>query len=279
MDNTKAIHWKAGAKYQIVHPIRSKWITLTLLFAGLLDFSCGARLPATVYSNKGLALLQKIEGSKVSWLTIGQSVEERPILALEKGSGDKTTIIFGGFHGDEMLGVELVLAYAEYLNADENTPSDSKVLIIPALNPDGLVRGTRTNARDVDINRNFPTSNWTDAARASRYFPGKRAASEPETQIAISLIEQYRPDRIISVHIPLEAVNYDGPAKEIAEKMAKHTGYPVKADIGYPTPGSFGTYAGKELGLPVITLELPHGTLDKIWEPNRNALNETIKYK
>ena len=279
MDNPTAIHWKPRAKYQTVHPIPPKWITITLLAAGLLNFSCGARLPTTEYSNTGMALLQKIEDSKVSWQTIGQSVERRPILALEKGSGDQTTIIFGGFHGDEMLGVELVLAYAEYLNADENNLSYSKVLIIPALNPDGLVRGTRTNARDVDINRNFPTSNWTDAARASRYNPGKRAASEPETQIAIALIEQYRPDRIISVHIPLEAVNYDGPAEEIAEKMAKHTGYPVKADIGYPTPGSFGTYAGKELGLPVITLELPHGTLDKIWESNRDALNEAIKYK
>ncbi len=225
-----------------------------------------------------MSLYQMIEGSPISWETDGHSVEGRPILALEEGSGEKTTIIFGGFHGDEMLGIELVHAYATYLNTVDHNLIGSRVLVIPVLNPDGLVRGTRTNAREVDINRNFPTENWTEAARASRYNPGKEAASEPETQIAIELIDRYKPDRIVSVHIPLQAVNYDGPAKDIAEKMALHTGYPVKADIGYPTPGSFGTYAGKELGLPVITLELPSSTLDIIWASNRKALDEATKY-
>ena len=30
----------------------------------------------------------------------------------------------------------------------------------------------------------------------------------------------------------------------------------VKKDIGYPTPGSFGTYAGIERNIPIITIEL-----------------------
>ena len=32
--------------------------------------------------------------------------------------------------------------------------------------------------------------------------------------------------------------------------------YPVEGDIGYPTPGSFGTWAGIEKNIPTITLEL-----------------------
>lgn len=31
---------------------------------------------------------------------------------------------------------------------------------------------------------------------------------------------------------------------------------PLQESIGYPTPGSFGTWAGVEKGIPTITLEL-----------------------
>lgn len=274
MNNPTAIHPEASS----TRHRGNTWFAGLILAAMLvISTGCGRRPPSITYNNKGLALFQKIEHSPLSWQTLGTSVEGRTVFAMEKGSGDKTTLIFGGFHGDEMLGVELVLAYAEYLSHPEVSPG-SKVVVIPCLNPDGLVRGTRTNAREIDINRNFPTANWTDAARASRYNPGPKAASEPETQIAIELIEQYQPDRIVSVHIPLEAVNYDGPAKELAEHMAMLTGYPVKADIGYATPGSFGTYAGKELGIPVITLELPQSTLNEVWEINRKALDAATEY-
>ena len=58
------------------------------------------------------------------------------------------------------------------------------------------------------------------------------------------------------MHSPYKIVNYDGPAKEISEKISKIIGYPVEESIGYPTPGSFGTYCGVERNIPTITLEL-----------------------
>ena len=51
-------------------------------------------------------------------------------------------------------------------------------------------------------------------------------------------------------------MNYDGNAKQIAEKISNIIGYPVEKSIGYPTPGSFGTWAGIEKNIPTITLEL-----------------------
>ena len=33
-------------------------------------------------------------------------------------------------------------------------------------------------------------------------------------------------------------------------------GYPVESDIGYPTPGSFGTYCGVERNIPTLTIEV-----------------------
>lgn len=41
-----------------------------------------------------------------------------------------------------------------------------------------------------------------------------------------------------------------------ANAISKIIGYPVEESIGYPTPGSFGTWAGVEKGIPTITLEL-----------------------
>jgi protein MpaA len=60
----------------------------------------------------------------------------------------------------------------------------------------------------------------------------------------------------MTLHAPYKIVNYDGPAADVAQKISDITGYPVEPSIGYPTPGSFGTYYGVERNIPTITLEL-----------------------
>lgn len=128
-------------------------------------------------------------------------------------------------------------------------------LFIPCLNPDGMQLGKRTNANGVDLNRNFPTQNWEYTAR-DEFFGGERPASEIETRFVMEIIEEYKPSLILTLHAPFKVVNYDGDAKEISEKISKIINYPVEESIGYPTPGSFGTYAGIENKIPTITLEL-----------------------
>ena len=137
-------------------------------------------------------------------------------------------------------------------------------LFIPCLNPDGLQLNRRTNANNVDINRNFPTKNWgknegdnaTCDDETTNYFGGKSAGGEIETQFLIDTINKYTPSLVMTIHAPYKVVNYDGPAKEIAEKISDIIKYPVEASIGYPTPGSFGTWAGVERNIPTITLEV-----------------------
>ena len=80
--------------------------------------------------------------------------------------------------------------------------------------------------------------------------------AEIETKFVIQIMEEYSPDLILTLHTPYKVVNYDGPAQDIAHKISEIIGYPVQSDIGYPTPGSFGTYAGIERNIPIITLEL-----------------------
>ncbi len=54
--------------------------------------------------------------------------------------------------------------------------------------------------------------------------------------------------------------------------MAALNGYGVSADIGYSTPGSFGSRYGLDLGLEVITLEIPAVPFEQAWLENRAAL-------
>ena len=166
-------------------------------------------------------------------------------------------LVIGVFHGDEPQGKFLI---DEYLK--ENT--DSKILFISCLNPDGMALNRRTNSNNVDLNRNFPTKNWgenkgenaTCDDETSNYYGGVSAGSEIETKFVIEVIKEYSPKIILTLHSPYKVVNYDGPAKEIAEKISEIIKYPIEESIGYPTPGSFGTYSGMERKIPTITLEL-----------------------
>ena len=64
----------------------------------------------------------------------------------------------------------------------------------------------------------------------------------------------------------------------LASRMSALNGYPVTANIGYPTPGSFGSWAGIDQGIPVITLELPRELSgERAWETNRQALIASLR--
>lgn len=183
------------------------------------------------------------------------------------------SLIIGVFHGDEPQGKFLIEEYLKQLSSTPTSKSSisrwgqnpiKSLLFIPCLNPDGMQLGQRTNANGVDLNRNFPTKNWgenlgdnaTCDDEKSAYYGGKSGGSEVETQFLIDTIEEFKPQRILTLHAPYKVVNYDGPAKELAEQISQIIKYPVEASIGYPTPGSFGTYAGVERQIPTITLEL-----------------------
>lgn len=167
---------------------------------------------------------------------------------IELIDGKGKTLIIGVFHGDEPQGKYLIDEYFKINNAEG-------LLFIPCLNPDGLQLGKRTNANGVDLNRNFPTKNW-ELTEKNEFFGGMRAGSEIETRFLIDTIDEFKPELILTLHAPYKVVNYDGPAKEISEKISQIINYPVEESIGYPTPGSFGTYAGIERQIPAITLEL-----------------------
>ena len=209
---------------------------------------------------------------------LGYSIENRPIYLIEMGNGKEITLILGVIHGDEPQGKYIIEKLRDYLKLKPDILKGKKVLLIPVANPDGLIRKTRTNARGVDLNRNFPTKDW-GTIKQKRYNPGKKDP-EPETKIIIKVIERYKPHKVISIHSYYRYCNnYDGPAEELAKVMSKYNKYPVKSYIGYPTPGSLGTYLGKERNIPIVTLELPNNiSNEKAWLQNKTALIAAIKF-
>ena len=169
-------------------------------------------------------------------------------ICLTGNENHSNTLVIGVFHGDEPQGKFLI---EEYIKQNPQ----SYLLFIPCLNPDGLQLNQRTNSNGVDLNRNFPTKNWV-LGEKDQFFGGHEPASEIETQFLIDTINEFMPDIILTLHAPYKVVNYDGPAKGLAEEISQIINYPVEENIGYPTPGSFGTYAGIERNIKTITLEL-----------------------
>ena len=202
----------------------------------------------------------------------GTSVEGKSIDGVVLGSGAETCLLLGVVHDNEPLGEPILKRLATLLAASPQALHDRRVVIVPVVNPDGLEAGTRTNANGVDLNRNFPAANWRAAA-----LHGQHRASEPETNVVLKLIRQFAPQRVLAVHSPLECVNFDGPAEELAARIAVLTPYPVQGDIGYPTPGSLGSYLGHDLQTPTITLELRRGIdAEQAWGDTHQGLMEFI---
>jgi protein MpaA len=126
-------------------------------------------------------------------------------------------------------------------------PDGVSAYVVPIANPDGWERGTRSNANDVDLNRNFPW--WFQYSDG-----GPAAASEPETNALMALVARLRPTLTIWIHQPLEYVAaIDPAARGYAEAWAGAAGLPVVPWLSQHGGGESWTYYA--LGLPSILVE------------------------
>ena len=182
-----------------------------------------------------------------------------PIFHYDKKSKDKKglrILAMALIHGDEFPSGSVARSWMERLNELEPR---STWRIIPVANPDGLIQGIRTNAKKVDINRNFPTKNWHNLAikmwrerykSTWRKYPGPRPGSEAETRCLIGHIKDFRSDFIISIHTPLGHLDFDGPKM----KYPNYNLLPWRR-FGH-FPGSLGRYMWQDHKTPVLTIEL-----------------------
>ena len=213
----------------------------------------------------------------------GKSIEARDIPAFKSDSktDSKYLYLIGGTHGDEPEGVHVLKELFSWIKSESNLP-DLPIIVVPVLNPDGFQTQTRVNARAVDLNRNYPSKDWSTEHSKPRYNPGPEPLSEPENKFLIQLFDKYTPGLILTFHTWKPMVNYNGDCKDVAEIISNHNNYELAPDIGYPTPGSLGTFMSETYKAPVITFECPEMVegmpkLQDIWQENEEGLKAFMK--
>ena len=252
-----------------------------VLGAGAPASACGAVAASTALPIPAPApAIPRVAVPEV--VLLGYSVQGVPITMHVFGTRGRPALIFGAIHGSEPNSGHLARQLLDYLLEHPAAYANRRVAVIPVANPDGLVRKRRLNEHQIDLNRNFPATNWK-AAKRGETFGGEKPASEPETQAIIKAVELLDPDRIVSIHAITkgrECNNYDGPGADLAELMKSLNGYRVAKTIGYPTPGSFGSWAGIDRQIPTITLELPLDLPgEECWKQHREALLAVIQFE
>ena len=233
-------------------------------------------------------------GNPIIWFVYGdeKDIESKP---------KNTTMILCGVHGDEITPVKFCFDVLKDLKKHPEILKDNLVVIAPLVSPDSFLKKypTRTNARGIDVNRNFPTKDWNKNAirlwkkrygSNKRRYPGKKALSEQETIFQVNLINRYKPNKIISVHSPLTLIDYDGPsaadhkhggmAELLLIQMSDKAGkYKIN---NYPFfTGSLGNWAGNERHIPTYTLELPNSDwtkTNKFFNTFKRAIHHAISH-
>lgn len=116
----------------------------------------------------------------------GYSVLQKPIHLLEIGTGQIKLLIWSQMHGNESTTTKALLDFVKFLTSEESLAREICAAftfkIIPILNPDGAEVYTRTNANDIDLNRDF------------------LELTQPESEILMNLFESFGPDFCFNMH-------------------------------------------------------------------------------
>lgn len=201
------------------------------------------------------------------WTPIARSVEGRAIDAVtieptRGGATPRRVLVIGAIHGNEPEGLPAIQPLIAALRAARAEGSlGASVRVIRDLNPDGTAAASRTNARSIDLNRNFPATNFSPATDR-----GAAPLSEPESRTLARELDTFRPDLVIVFHSIRSGpfVNFDGPASHFAEAFVaaarrSDPRWRIEPSMGYPTPGSLGTFVGIDRGVPILTIEFRRG--------------------
>ncbi len=228
-------------------------------------------------------------------VVVGFSVQGRPIEAYTFGQGETQYLIVAGIHGGyESNTVDLANQLIMYVSQHpEVIPGSDTLYIIPDMNPDAVARGrnadARVNADGVDLNRNFPSDNWTanwDHTHCWNDRPttgGAYGGSEPETRAIMSFIGSHRIQAMISYHSAALGVFPGGipwqPASEdLARALSSQTGYPYPPiDIGCTYTGTLADWAVEHSVGAAVDMELSSHT-DAELSRNLRALKALLGF-
>lgn len=203
---------------------------------------------------------------------IGYSAKGRPIMAHVYGNGGTSYVYLGAIHGNEMSSRTTMERWMSDLEANpEKIPAHARVIVVPTASPDGVATGSRLNGNGVNLNRNFPTANWTGTIITSSGEQagggGASAGSEPETRALMQLTSRYAPKLVVTHHSQGYLVNSNDAGVSIAAgqeyaRLARYQFIPNSATtstFGFEMTGTYEDWL-LERGIAAILVELDTNT-------------------
>lgn len=142
-------------------------------------------------------------------ITMGCKEPDVPVLAF-----------FGGVHGLEKIGSEVILSYLQtiirLLDWDEEFKArleKSRLVFMPIVNPVGVYRGTRSNGNGVDLMRNSPvegvgnTKIYSGHRLSPRlpWYRGDESRMEKEAQALCTVINRHLFNSSLSIALDLHS--------------------------------------------------------------------------
>lgn len=228
----------------------------------LLSAQCSlgrAQLPNQSFSStQTLQAEQSLPATPGGWQILTRSVEQRVIEYRQFGRGEQQILVIGPLEGDEPGGVELLERLVDHLGRFPRRLDDVTVTVVRDPNPDGRLRGSRTNARGVRLDMNFPTRQWRKVPIGDRWLSGRTPQSEPETRALIELLDDVKPHRIVLLEATRREaeLRYSTTAEPIARRLATESELRPTAWDAAVAPAALATYAGNDRQLPTLVLRV-----------------------
>jgi len=263
-----------------------------------VSYSAGVCQPITVAMKPGFSSqIGVVQDQPYSFTTrtrcyttsvIGTSQQGRAIVAYSFGSGAKRLLFHGALHGNERNTKGLLDAWISELDAKPgDIPAGTQIVVIPIVNPDGYAANTRVNSRNVDLNRNFDTTDWKTDVQTVQGDPfpgggGTAPESEAESRALANYTRQYSPTFTLSYHSVAGYViaNTCGDSGSLASRYAALTGYRnqtgVSGAFSYEITGTYDDWMCQRLGLKSILIELATSSSTE-FSRNRNAMWEMVR--
>ncbi len=263
--------------------------------------------------------------SHASLQNLGNSEDGRSIWCLRIGnpSAGQKLLLNAGIHAREWLNPQMVMRKSEEILRQypdyQKSLRSTCLYVVPMINPDGIAiaqsgfgairspklrkicqktkashRTWKANARGVNLNFNFP-GGFNKKGKPKKpdgiNYPGKKAASEKETKIMMSLINRYSGWRgSLNYHSTGSILywNYNvedmpslyGRQKALAEKVNSFNHYRLMPkSISTDPNGGFGDWLIYNKHIPNVTVEtgtvmcpLPFSQFKRIMKQNTELL-------
>lgn len=282
--------------YKIVayNTLNQEGAAATIAFSNAAIVKIASQKYTYAQMKKQMKMLKNKYSDYCEMTEIGSSVKGHSLYDFTIGSpdADSSVLVVGTLHAREYICAAVLMQEIEYYLSNYNCriggmkPADvlenTQIHYVVMANPDGVEISQKSyarwksNARGVDLNRNFPTKKFVSGGtKGAEGYSGKKALSEPESRaiaaLTVKLKTKQKLQGVINYHAMGQIIYGSCSSKKIAKdtktmyQIAKRETNYIAAPESSKTKspgGQYREYVMYLLGIPSITIEV-----GKTWAP------------